>query len=399
MVGFDYINYMHLEISSLCNAACPCCPRFNSTSPMTAPGQFLGYISYENFIKWFPVEVLERVKFLNFCGNHGDPGTNPDLPKIIDYLKQFPFEKFEIHTNGGMKSPKFWDEIGFALNNMKAKNVNFTYSIDGLADTNHIYRRNVKWDKLIENVKQITKYNNIFVIWDYLVFKHNEHQLEEAEKLSKELNFAAIEFKAPVNLDDGKNITPVSVLDSEGEVKYWLEPTTLDKFKPTYLPDNVKTKYNEETLWSAKINPDFGCTLEEDWNEVKETNQTRIIPRCGHNDIYVDADGTVHPCCFVGLGFGAVRSAYEQGGYVSYSFRQMFEAHEKYGKENFNLNTSSIDHILTSGLLEKIFNDKWKKSVAEGKQVACSLYCGKKNSLDTIFELHREEKLNSRNEI
>jgi len=399
MLENDYINYMHLEISSLCNAACPCCPRFNSTSPKIAPGQFLGYISYEDFIKWFPKEVMVKVRYLNFCGNHGDPGTNPDLPKILNYLSQFRLRKFQMHTNGGMKSPKFWDEVGYELNNMKASNVTFTFSIDGLEDTNHIYRRNVKWDKLISNVKEVTKYKNIFVIWDYLVFKHNEHQLEEAEKLSKELGFAAIEFKAPVNLDDGENITPISVLDTEGKVKYWLEPTDLDKFKPSYLPDNPKVKLKEEQLWLDKINSDFGCTLDGDWKDYIEANETNIVPRCGHNDLYVDVDGTVHPCCFVGLGFSAVRSAYDKGGYVNYQFRQMFEAHEKYGRENFNLRTSSIDKILTGGLINKIYNDKWKSTVLEGKQVACAKYCGKKNSLDTIFELHREEKLNSRNEI
>ena len=31
--------------------------------------------------------------------------------------------------------------------------------------------------------------------WDYIVFKHNEHQVEEARKLSKELGFFEFQIK------------------------------------------------------------------------------------------------------------------------------------------------------------------------------------------------------------
>ena len=392
MLKNDYIHYMHLEISSLCNAACPCCPRFNSTSPNPVTAQFLGYISFDNFIKWFPPEIMSKVRYLNFCGNHGDPGTNPDLPEILEYLTQFEFNKFQMHTNGGMKNPQFWDKVGNHLNNMKAKNVTFIFSIDGLEDTNHIYRRNVKWDRLIANVKEVTKYKNIHVLWDYLVFQHNEHQLDEAKKLSEELGFSDIEFKAPVNLDDGDNITPISVLDKDGGIMYWLEPTELKEFKPTYLPETAKKIYNKNTLWKEIINGDFGCVIESDGNAVKDANNSTIIPRCGHNDIYVDADGTVHPCCFVGLSYGAVKKTYDQGGYVSYSFRQMFDAQKEFGFDKFNLNTTSLQELIDSQLIQKLFNNKWEKSVAEGKMVACAQYCGKKNSLDNIYKLQREKE-------
>ena len=73
------VNLLHLEVSNLCNAACPCCPRFFENSPNVTKTLKLGYISYETFVEWFPVEFLNKVNFLLFCGNHGDPGTeNPD---------------------------------------------------------------------------------------------------------------------------------------------------------------------------------------------------------------------------------------------------------------------------------------------------------------------------------
>lgn len=397
MKQVDYIHYMHLEISSLCNAACPCCPRFNTSSPNVVQGQFLGYISISDFKKWFPPDVLSKVKYLNFCGNHGDPGTNPDLPEIIEYISQFKLKKFQMHTNGGMKNPAFWDKVGYHLNNMQAEFTTFTFSVDGLEDTNHIYRRNVKWDKLISNIKEITKYKNIFVIWDYLVFKHNEHQLKEAEELSKKLGFSAIEFKAPVNLDDGDNITPISVLDKEGVVKYWLEPTELDEFRPSYLPDNAEKIYKENILWPDRttVEPDFGCMVETS-QRIKDANNSKVIPRCNHNDLYVEADGTVHPCCFVGLAYGSVKSIYDKGGHVDYMYRQMFEEQEKIGYNKFNLNHNTIENILSDKLLHSMYNAKWDRNVEDGKILACVNYCGKKNALDTIFKAQRESEYGGR---
>ena len=65
------------------------------------------------------------------------------------------------------------------------------FSVDGLEDTNHIYRRGVKWEKLITNMRAYSA-TGAYAVWEWLVFEHNQHQVEEARALAKELNFQFI---------------------------------------------------------------------------------------------------------------------------------------------------------------------------------------------------------------
>ena len=76
-----------------------------------------------------------------YCGNHGDPMMNPDIVKLCDVGKSI-----ELATNGGIGRLEDYEQL--------AKNrVYITFGIDGLEDTNHLYRQGVKWDNLMKRVK------------------------------------------------------------------------------------------------------------------------------------------------------------------------------------------------------------------------------------------------------
>jgi hypothetical protein len=62
------------------------------------------------------------------------------------------------------------------------------FSIDGLEDTNQIYRRNVNWAKLISNATAFIAAGGS-AHWDMLVFKHNQHQVEACEQLARDMGF------------------------------------------------------------------------------------------------------------------------------------------------------------------------------------------------------------------
>jgi sulfatase maturation enzyme AslB (radical SAM superfamily) len=62
------------------------------------------------------------------------------------------------------------------------------FSIDGLADTNHVYRKNVNWDKLIANAEAFIAGGGS-AHWDMLVYKHNQHQVDACEKLARDMGF------------------------------------------------------------------------------------------------------------------------------------------------------------------------------------------------------------------
>jgi MoaA/NifB/PqqE/SkfB family radical SAM enzyme len=110
---------------------------------------------------------------------------NKELPNIIKWFQSHnPNISIDICTNGGVQKPNWWIEIGKLLK-QKGKVV---FAIDGLEDTNHIYRINVKWDKILENIKAYIS-TGASAEWQFIPFKHNDHQVDECRALSKELGF------------------------------------------------------------------------------------------------------------------------------------------------------------------------------------------------------------------
>ena len=53
------------------------------------------------------------------------------------------------------------------------------FSVDGLEDTNHLYRQGVKWEKVEDNMVAFCDAGWI-IKWTFLVFRHNEHQVNIA---------------------------------------------------------------------------------------------------------------------------------------------------------------------------------------------------------------------------
>ena len=68
------------------------------------------------------------------------------------------------------------------------------FGIDGLEDTNHIYRQGTVFKQIIRNVKAFIQAGGR-AQWDFIVFKHNEHQVEKAGELSKKLGFEIFSIK------------------------------------------------------------------------------------------------------------------------------------------------------------------------------------------------------------
>ena len=68
------------------------------------------------------------------------------------------------------------------------------FGIDGLEDTNHLYRRGVSFEKAINNAQAFIKTGGK-AQWNYIVYKHNEHQIGQAKLLSEIIGFDKILFR------------------------------------------------------------------------------------------------------------------------------------------------------------------------------------------------------------
>lgn len=263
MLKYHDIQTVHLEPTQLCQASCPMCDRNKNGGEVN---QYLKMtsLSLEDIHHLFPVDFLKQLNKIYMCGNHGDPIFAPDCLEMFRYFRDVP--KLSITTNGGWRDPEWWEELA-------SLNVKVNFSIDGLSDTNHLYRQGVKWDKVEENLDAFTSAGGI-ADWTFLVFNHNEHQVEEAERFAKLLGVNKFIVKK-----SGRYLTANLERKTEHQAKF------RKGFGELLLePANPKYKNKE---------------LQKDVDIVRIIETEEVDPKCVKNkEIYISAEGFVFPCCW-----------------------------------------------------------------------------------------------------
>jgi MoaA/NifB/PqqE/SkfB family radical SAM enzyme len=180
------IKEIHIEPTSLCNAECPMCAR-NIKGHGLNPYITLKSLDRAWFERNMTPQTIKNLKKIFFCGNVGDPASAPELLDIIAYLKECNQDLIVgLNTNGGLKTTTWWSKLGHLLDGPLDYCV---FSIDGLEDTNHLYRRNVNWHKIMQNVQAYISTGAI-AHWDMLVFDHNKHQIKDSRTLAYDMGFS-----------------------------------------------------------------------------------------------------------------------------------------------------------------------------------------------------------------
>jgi hypothetical protein len=370
-----------------------CVITFNN-SPLPIPDLEIGQITLEQFEKYFPPHIIERCNMLLFCGVHGDPGTAKDTYEIFQYIRSCSTRPaVRMNSNGGMRRPNWWYKMGQLFSHRK----NYwamTFSIDGLEDTNHLYRRNVDWNILMDNVKAFIDGGGT-AIWDYLIFKHNEHQILEAQELSKKLGFSEFVPKKALGVDDGQNLKPMAVLNKDGGLEYIIEapdnpknrnltnpegtlPLRMWNFTPEYYKNLKENKENLKTFQNQIDKVYENRIIKKDYSKYDTCQISCKAQREYGKEIFVDNYGRVMPCCYIGT--------HLNGTYEDAKTLQLHKHMNDYGWDHFSLELHSLEEILDGGHLDKVFADSWSKpSIAEGKMLYCSDVCGTYSSIDRIF--------------
>ena len=176
MYRYDDIRTVHLEITAKCQAACLQCDR-NINGGELNPNINLDELSLEDCKKIFTPNLVKQLDSLFMCGNLGDPVVAKDSLEVMDYLRsQNSNIWLSMNTNAGAKKPDWWAELAKTFGRMGT----VIFSLDGLEDTNHLYRQNVNWKIAIKNAQAFIDAGGR-ARWDYIIFEHNEHQLEDAK--------------------------------------------------------------------------------------------------------------------------------------------------------------------------------------------------------------------------
>jgi MoaA/NifB/PqqE/SkfB family radical SAM enzyme len=378
--------HFHIELTSKCNASCPHCPRYIRGSSVRNPAVNLYELTLKNVQEWIPIEIIKNIGSMNVCGNFGDPSMCKEMVEIVEYFhKTNPSIQIHIRTNGGAQKPEYWERLG-KVSADSASKITTIFSVDGLEDTNHLYRRNVKWDKLITNIKSYIKAGG-YSAWEYLIFKHNEHQIDDARKLQKKLGIGYITFKQPIGFEDFLNnrAVPLPVYDKKGNLDYLLEPST--KYKNSDLEYVNNIDEIEKTVPEVLTN---ACRVAPGRIEYEMYSQIEDLPiKCqaehenGEIEIYMDSNGTVRPCCHIGVET------------ESYHYLPLgTHAREILSPDHlFNLRTNTLKRILQ--LFDIRIAGTWNKSHEMGRCIKCSSQCGK--SSETGRSRLFADELNPRN--
>ena len=268
MFKFNQLRQIHLEITNNCQAKCPMCNRNIHGGVENPLIRQVGW-SLDEYKTIISEEVINQIDMIYFCGNYGDPLLNNDLLEMISYTVKLKKEiDIRIHTNGSLRSSAWWKKLAEVMPRIH----NVVFAIDGLEDTNYIYRIGTDYKKIIENAKEFINTGGI-AEWAFIRFKHNEHQVEDAKMLAKNLGFKQFVMKDSSRFLFDKKFP---VYDKERNIQYYIEPSTKSELKiiDKDVVDNYKT-----ILKNIKI----------DCHALKQ------------HEIYITAQGNVFPCCWLAM--------------------------------------------------------------------------------------------------
>lgn len=175
------IKWAHVEASSKCNAWCPACARNNHGYGL-ANGVTEQDLSPDRFEEI--VSVLPGLHGIQFCGNLGDPIASAHIEQLIIISKKYA-KKIQIHTNGSLRNTDWWNNLAHTLADIEH---DVWFGIDGLSGVHEIYRQGTDFEKIIKNSCAFIDAGG-YATWQFIPYKHNEHQVVECLKISQQLKF------------------------------------------------------------------------------------------------------------------------------------------------------------------------------------------------------------------
>lgn len=332
----ENLQELNIGLTSRCNASCPMCRRNPNGGPVLADLP-MSELSFEDVVRLAPPEFLRGLSRIVVAGDFGENTLAKDFVRIVNYFSSSSRAFISVDTNGGTRSEDWWFELGKVS---RANKVMFCFAIDGLKDTNHIYRKGVSWDKLMSNCKAFIKGGGI-ARWGFIPFKHNEFQVSDAITLSKNMGFHSFEIRR-TNRFRGQNSFPVK--DKNNTVIYEINPAESPKYthkKSSAFPSNSIPSY----LAEAKI-------------ECKALRRQQVI---------ISFNGMVFPCCFFSSTFWGKHIFSEQ-------WKQLLQ--EFGGPEHLK---KGIKETLHGGFFKAIASRWGELTPATERLSICALFCGDKS--------------------
>jgi len=183
---WGYPPVIMIEPTNICNLQCPLCPSGNGT--LKRAKGYMNLATFQNI-----VDQVHKKSFMIVLWNQGEPLLNKEILQMIRYAsdkKMFTL----LSTNGNIK-PDTNSLVESGLDSL-------IISLDGATqETYNKYRINgtlsnvLDFARSIVKSRQILKKKNPLLRWQFLVMKHNEHEIEMIRKMAEEIQVDNLELK------------------------------------------------------------------------------------------------------------------------------------------------------------------------------------------------------------
>lgn len=344
MYSYEDIRTIHLEVTQNCQASCPMCDR-NMNGEGINPHINLDELTLEDCKKIFEVDFIKQLNTMYMCGNLGDPIIAKDTLEIFKYFREHnPNMWLSMNTNAGAKNVEWWKELASVLGRMGA----VIFSVDGLRDTNHLYRQGVVWDNVERNMKAFIKAGGR-ARWDFLIFEHNQHQVEEAEALANEWGCEKFMKKKTGRFVDANTNKKEA---HQAKNRKGQESTNLKK------PD---TKYQNKALTKQEVIIKKYGSMDAYYDAAPIICKVKK-----ENSLFITAEGLALPCCWTA---GRMYKWWHKDPKVEQIWDFIPDVNALQAR-------NGLKNVFDTGIFDRIQESWSKTSCGDGKLKVCAMKCG-----------------------
>lgn len=240
------------EPTTSCNLRCPECP--SGLRAFTRP---TGMLKRDFFSE--TIDQLHKDLFYLVFYFQGEPYLNPDFLDMVKYAS-----KKKIYTATSTNAHFLNDEN--AKRTIESGLDRLIISIDGTTqETYQKYRVGGNLEKVLAGARNIVKWKKElksrtpFVIFQFLVVKHNEHQIEDVKRLAKETGVDDVWFKT-AQIYDYEN-DPNDLIPSIDKYSRYRKTSNGTKFKGNLSNHCWRLWHDPVITWDGLVAP---CCFDKD---------------------------------------------------------------------------------------------------------------------------------------
>lgn len=262
------------EPTTSCNLRCPECP--SGLRSFTRPTGMLQRELFNRFVD----EVHKDITYMIFYFQ-GEPYLNRGFLDMVKYASDR-----NIYTATSTNAHYLKDEV--ARKTVESGLDRLIISIDGTTqETYQSYRVGGKLEKVIEGTKNIVKWKKELrsstphIIFQFLVVKPNEHQMDDVIKMGEDLGVDEVKFKTAqvYDYENGNELIPTK----EKYSRYKKQADGTYKIKNKLLNHCWKLWHSCVITWDGKVVP---CCFDKDADHRLGDLQSQDFKTLWKGDLY-----------------------------------------------------------------------------------------------------------------